>query len=150
MRGSVAETIFSTMIGFAINYAANIVLMPHLWNTDNLHRSAFQIGVIFTVISVVRGFGVRRLFNHPRVATVIDRADRYYGAAAEWLKTRLASGTSRVPSAGQPTTSPATTTDTPIASPLGAATVNLPEEKPLRVRAGDPDEPRASQPWNCS
>jgi len=45
----------------------------------------------------------------------------------------LASATSRAPNVAPKTTSPDTTTATRTASELGAATVNLPEEKPFRL-----------------
>lgn len=150
MRGSMAETVFSTVIGFGINYTANIALLPHMWDPHRATATAFHLGVVFTVISVVRGLGVRRLFNHPRVADFIDRADNHYGNAASWLKTRFASAMSRALSASHKTTSRDTTTVTPIASPLDAATVNLPEEKALKTAPANPNEPESAAPWNCS
>lgn len=66
----------------------------------------------------------------------IHHQPRGYGAdiaiLAEYLwPTKHASGTNPAPAVAPKTTSPATTTDTRTASLLGAATVNLPEEKPI-------------------
>lgn len=66
-----------------------------------------------------------------------------------WPTNRSASGTSRAPSVVPQTTSPDTTTGTLTASPQAAATVNLPEEKPLRVTPAGTEE-ASPQPWNCS
>lgn len=59
---SFAETCVSTAIGFAIAFLATALVMPqfgyHVTAGDN-----FWITVIFTGISLLRGWGVRRLFN---------------------------------------------------------------------------------------
>lgn len=60
---SLLEVCLSTAIGFVISFAANLVIMPvvfgfHPSATENLIATIF-----FTVISVVRGYYVRRLFN---------------------------------------------------------------------------------------
>lgn len=56
-----AETITSTGVGFVVSMAINAVVMPiygfHPTLTDNV-----QITVIFTVVSVLRGYIVRRFF----------------------------------------------------------------------------------------
>jgi len=60
--GSFIEAIINTMIGFAINYTANLCIFPlfgmHISLSDNL-----LLGMIYTVISVVRGYVIRRFFN---------------------------------------------------------------------------------------
>ena len=50
-------------IGFAINYTANILVLPFLWNPAKPLESAFWIGCVFTVISQVRQLVIRRYFN---------------------------------------------------------------------------------------
>lgn len=59
---SVIETVTSTAIGFAVAYLANITVLPAFGFAIN-HGQAFWITVIFTVISVARGYFVRRIFN---------------------------------------------------------------------------------------
>lgn len=60
--GSFAEASASTAIGFAINFTANMLILP-LFGFAVTGTQAFGIGVIFTVISVVRSYCVRRVFD---------------------------------------------------------------------------------------
>lgn len=63
MRESMLETWTNIAIGFGINYAANLVVLP-LAGLPVSMAGAFQIGVIFTAISVVRSFAIRRWYNY--------------------------------------------------------------------------------------
>ena len=59
---SLVEAWVNVLIGFAINMAANIVVLPAFG--DNVTVSdAFGIGLVFTVISVARSYALRRWFN---------------------------------------------------------------------------------------
>lgn len=62
-RQSAIETCASTAIGFAIAYVASYTVLP-LFGHNVTHGENFWITAIFTVISLVRGYFVRRLFNH--------------------------------------------------------------------------------------
>lgn len=61
-RGSVVEALASTFVGFWVSFAAWRLIGPllgyHVSVSDN-----FIITGLFTVISVVRGYLVRRFFN---------------------------------------------------------------------------------------
>ena len=60
--GSFAEAWANIAVGFAINFTANLYVLP--WFGFNVtHGQAFGIGVIFTVISLVRSYVLRRWFN---------------------------------------------------------------------------------------
>ena len=63
------ETCASTAIGFFIAYFASLTVLP-LFGFPVTHGQNFWITVIFTAISLIRGFFVRRLFNflHARAA----------------------------------------------------------------------------------
>lgn len=61
--GSIAESWVNIAIGFAINYTANIAVLPILWNPAKPLASAFWIGCVFTVISQIRQLMIRRYFN---------------------------------------------------------------------------------------
>ncbi len=63
MRESMMETWTNIAIGFGINYSANMVVLP-LAGLPVSATGAFQIGVIFTAISVVRSFLIRRFYNY--------------------------------------------------------------------------------------
>lgn len=61
-KGSLAEALINTAIGFVINTIANITVLPALGIpvtiADSLH-----ISVVFTFISVARSYVIRRWFN---------------------------------------------------------------------------------------
>lgn len=60
--GSLIEALANIFIGFGINLGANMIVLP--WFGFHVSASqAFGIGVVFTVISLVRGYFIRRYFN---------------------------------------------------------------------------------------
>ena len=56
------EVLFNIAIGFAINWVANIWILP-LYGFQITGGQAFSMGLIFTIISVVRSYIIRRYFN---------------------------------------------------------------------------------------
>ena len=60
--GSFIEAWGNVLVGFGINYAANLLVLP-LFGFKVTMTAALGIGVIFTVISVVRSYVLRRVFN---------------------------------------------------------------------------------------
>lgn len=60
--GSLIEVCFNTAIGLAISQVANMLIFP-LFGFNVSAGQAFSIGVIYTAISVIRGYVVRRFFN---------------------------------------------------------------------------------------
>lgn len=62
---SLAETITSTAIGFVIAISSQYVIFPVFGIHVPLHAH-LAMGLFFTVVSVVRGYFVRRLFNSLR------------------------------------------------------------------------------------
>lgn len=60
--GSLIEVSVNIAIGFAINWVANILILPH-YGFQVTGGQAFSMGLIFTVISVVRSYIIRRWFN---------------------------------------------------------------------------------------
>lgn len=60
--GSFAEAWANIAVGFGINYCANLLVLP--WFGYNVTpKAALGIGVVFTVISLVRSYVLRRWFN---------------------------------------------------------------------------------------
>ena len=59
---SLVETSVSTAIGYSVATIANFYVLP-LFGAPVSWGSASWIGVIFTAISMIRGYFVRRLFN---------------------------------------------------------------------------------------
>lgn len=57
------EAVAGTAIGFAISWALLAWLISPLFHLRTNHAEDFAITCIFTVASVIRSYGVRRLFN---------------------------------------------------------------------------------------
>lgn len=60
--GSFIEAWANIAVGFSINFFANMTILP-LFGFKVSAGSAFEIGLIFTVISLVRSYVLRRWFN---------------------------------------------------------------------------------------
>jgi hypothetical protein len=60
--GSLIEAVMNIVIGFGINWSANMVVLP--WFGFHVTGGqAFGIGLVFTVISLARSYIIRRWFN---------------------------------------------------------------------------------------
>jgi hypothetical protein len=59
---SAVETAASTAVGFAISWAATLVVLPWFGHQPSV-ADGFGITVAFTVLSLVRGYALRRFFN---------------------------------------------------------------------------------------
>lgn len=62
-KGSLAEALINVAIGFGINFAANLVVLPLFGFASLTLQNNFLIGLIYTAISVVRSYAIRRWFN---------------------------------------------------------------------------------------
>jgi hypothetical protein len=60
--GSFIEAIINVIIGFGINFTANTLIFP-LFGFHITPGANLALGLIYTVISVVRSYAVRRWFN---------------------------------------------------------------------------------------
>lgn len=70
--GSLIEAIINVVIGFTINFAANMLIFP-LFGFHITPGANLALGMIYTVISVARSYCVRRWFNaklHRMASTV--------------------------------------------------------------------------------
>ncbi len=73
--GSLIEAFVNVAIGFAINFMANMLILPLI----GFHITAGQnlfIGVLYTLISVARSYAIRRWFNGRLHAASLDLARR--------------------------------------------------------------------------
>jgi hypothetical protein len=61
-RGSFVEAWANIFIGFSINYIANLLIFPLFGMYISLLNNLWM-GVIYTGISLVRSYGLRRMFN---------------------------------------------------------------------------------------
>lgn len=60
--GSLYEALINIVIGFSINFAANMLIFP-LFGFHISAGSNFALGCIYTGISLVRSYVIRRWFN---------------------------------------------------------------------------------------
>lgn len=66
LRWSVIETIASTVIGFVVSFISNIFILPLVGLQATMGQSFWMV-VFFTIVSLIRGFFVRRLFNRVHI-----------------------------------------------------------------------------------
>ena len=66
-RSSLAESVTNIAVGYAVNFIANLLVLP-LFGFDVTVTQNLGLGAIYTVVSLVRSYGLRRWFNR-RVAT---------------------------------------------------------------------------------
>lgn len=62
-KHSLLEACLSTAIGFCVAYVANIVIVPLVLGIRLDHTTNVVLTSFFTLVSVVRGYAVRRFFN---------------------------------------------------------------------------------------
>lgn len=61
--GSFVEAWANILFGFTVNFCANLIILP-MFGFDNLTVGEnFVIGMLYTVISLVRSYIIRRWFN---------------------------------------------------------------------------------------
>lgn len=63
VKRSWGEAWSNIFIGFTINYIANIIILPLFGFNTLTPAKNFVIGVVYTVISLLRTFCIRRWFN---------------------------------------------------------------------------------------
>ena len=61
--GSFIESMMNIVVGFSINYMANLCIFPMFGMHISLANN-FYMGLIYTAISVVRSYAIRRWFNN--------------------------------------------------------------------------------------
>lgn len=60
--GSFVEAMVNTLIGYFISLAVQLIIYPFYGATFTFVQN-LQIGVIFMIVSIVRGYIIRRWFN---------------------------------------------------------------------------------------
>lgn len=61
--GSFIEACMNVLIGFFINFGANFIIFPLFgWELDL--STNLKVGAIYTAISIVRSYAIRRWFNY--------------------------------------------------------------------------------------
>ena len=70
--GSHIEQAANIAVGFSVAYVANLIVLP-AFGYAVTPGDAFNIGLVFTAISYVRGLVIRRYFNGLKFFTVKPR-----------------------------------------------------------------------------
>jgi len=63
VKGSLAESAANIAVGFGINFGANWLILPMFGFASLSLGKNFAIGLLYTVISLVRSYVLRRWFN---------------------------------------------------------------------------------------
>ncbi len=71
--GSLVEACTNIVIGFSINWTANMLILPRFGFHSLTGWIAFEIGLVFTVISLCRSYLLRRFYNKMRLFNAADR-----------------------------------------------------------------------------
>lgn len=61
-KGSFIEACINVLIGFWINFFANLVILPLVGFHISISQN-FYIGLLYTLVSVARSYAIRRWFN---------------------------------------------------------------------------------------
>lgn len=69
-RASIIESLANVAIGYGVAVGAQIAIFP-LFGVEISLSANFAIGLLFTVVSIIRSYAVRRLFEHLRVIGVL-------------------------------------------------------------------------------
>ena len=72
---SFIESIANVMIGFWINFMANMLILPLFGWHINVSQN-IKIGIIYTAISIVRSYCIRRWFNKKLHKMAFEMAER--------------------------------------------------------------------------
>lgn len=72
--GSFVEAAVNIAIGFAINWTCNMIFLPMFGFTGLTAGKAFGIGLVFTIISLVRQYILRRYFNNLKFGNAETKA----------------------------------------------------------------------------
>ena len=70
-RQSLIETLTSVFVGWLIGVILNLTILP-LFDYNITVVDSLLVSLIFTVISVVRGYLIRRFFNSKEIKYDVD------------------------------------------------------------------------------
>lgn len=84
---SFIEAVINVLIGFGINFAGNMLILP-MFGFNVTAGKASGIGLVFTVVSVARSYFIRRYFNGKAFAHKVGESISSSSLAMrEWWKT---------------------------------------------------------------
>ena len=77
--GSFIEAMINVLIGFWINFFANLVILPAFGFAALTLETNFYIGLAYTLVSVARSYVIRRWFNARLHAAALRMAQTIEG-----------------------------------------------------------------------
>ena len=60
--GSIVEAWINVLVGFGISFCCNMTILPW-FGFDVSAKQSFEIGIVMTVVSLIRSYLLRRWFN---------------------------------------------------------------------------------------
>lgn len=89
-KGALIESLAGTAIGFVISVLVWQFVINPLWNLHTGIIDNLSITLLFTVVSVVRSYYVRRVFNHMHnknnKKAAYEQTDRNHGTRSLWKR----------------------------------------------------------------
>lgn len=79
--GSFVEAVLNLLLGFGINFVANILILPAFGFTSLTLWTNFKLGLVYTVVSLCRQYAIRRWVNH----LIHNAADGIAGGLRKWV-----------------------------------------------------------------
>lgn len=64
-KQSIIEILLTTFIGMVISLIAQMIIYP-IYNIPVTFKQNIHITIIFTFISIIRGYFIRRIFNNKK------------------------------------------------------------------------------------
>lgn len=74
--GSFVEATTNVCVGWLLNFILNLLVLP-LFGFSVTVADAFGIGVIFTAVSLIRSYVLRRIFDAHEHSNLYPRRDPY-------------------------------------------------------------------------
>lgn len=62
-KGSWSEVALNIAVGYSVNFFANMLILPLVGLKGLTWKNNLGMGVLFTVVSIVRQYVIRRWFN---------------------------------------------------------------------------------------
>jgi hypothetical protein len=85
-RGSLFESLTNTAVGFVLSVLTWEFIVKPVWDLHTSFAENISITLLFTVISILRGYVLRRVFNHRLTNKNKKRVD--HGTTDRGLRTR--------------------------------------------------------------
>lgn len=73
---SLMESLTNILVGLAVSFVANLLILPPLLGVEITAETNLLIGCFYTIVSLIRSYAIRRAFNGRSVWEAIKSAFR--------------------------------------------------------------------------